>query len=110
MKFKPYIYLLLTFFLFITSCTSGSTSSYTESFPTETMLSKPDVNYTLINMEKGSNATPLKCILDIRLPNRISEDEIKQIAEYIYQNEGADCSPLYIYYFLPDEEPGIDGA
>jgi hypothetical protein len=48
--------------------------------------------------------------LDIRLPNRISEDEIKHIAEYIYENEGADCSPLFIYYFLPDEEPGIDGA
>jgi hypothetical protein len=48
--------------------------------------------------------------LDIRLPNRISEDEIKHIAEYINQNEGADCSPLFIYYFLPDEEPGIDGA
>jgi len=107
MKFKPHILLLLTFFLFITNCTSGSATSYTESFPTETLISKPDVNYTLINMEKGSST---KCILDIRLPNRISEDEIKNIAEYIYQNEGANCSPLFIFYFLPDEEPGIDTA
>jgi hypothetical protein len=44
------------------------------------------------------------------LPNRISKNNIVPVAEYISQNEGAGCSPLFIFYFLPDETPGIDTA
>lgn len=107
MKFKTHIRFFLVFFLLAIGCTSCISNAYTVSYPTETPASKPDVDYSVIDIERGSST---KCILDIRLPNRISEDEITHIAEYIYQNEGADCSPLFIYYFLPDEEPGIDGA
>jgi hypothetical protein len=44
------------------------------------------------------------------LPDRIPENDIAQVAKYISQNEGAGCSPLFIFYFLPDETPGIDTA
>jgi len=65
------------------------------------------INYTLIDKELGSSK---KCILDIRLPDRISEDEIKAIAEHLRDNEGESCSPLFIFYFLPGEIPGTDMA
>jgi hypothetical protein len=68
---------------------------------------EPVPNYTLINKELGSST---KCILDIRLPNRISENEIKSLAKHLHDNEGENCSPLFIFYFLPDEVPGIDMA
>jgi hypothetical protein len=107
MKFKTYIRFSLALLLLVVGCTSCIADTYTGSYLAETPVPKPDVGYSVIDIERGSST---KCILDIRLPNRISEDEIKHIAEYINQNEGADCSPLFIYYFLPDEEPGIDGA
>lgn len=88
-------------------CTSGRNNTITEALPTEVVIPKPDVSYTLINMEKGSST---KCILDIRLSGRIPEEKIKRIAEYIVENEGKGCSPLFIFYFLPDEKPGIDMA
>jgi hypothetical protein len=84
-------------------------ANITESSQETQMIKTPmvDVNYTVINLEKGSST---KCIFDIRIQNRISENDIKHIAEYIYGNEGVGCSPLFIFYFLPDEKPGIDTA
>jgi len=94
-------FILNSFFVFIllllVSCGSGSVNTYP----------RPDISYTFMNIKKGSSS---KCDLDIRLPNRISKDNIVQVAEYISQNEGAGCSPLFIFYFLPDETPGIDAA
>ena len=111
---KPIFIAFFVLATILSACSSTSNPSglsyNSTSIPpaqSETRISKPDVNYTLIDKELGSST---ECTLDIRLPNRISEDEIKHIAEYIYENEGADCSPLFIYYFLPDEKPGIDMA
>jgi hypothetical protein len=80
-------------------------NSFIEAFSTRTP--EPRLEYSLINIEKGFGT---KCIMDIRLPDRISVDKIKQIAEFISENEGLDCSPLYLYYFLPNEKPCIDTA
>jgi hypothetical protein len=91
-KFKPYFLIIFTLFFLMLSCSSGS------------QVTKPDLNYAVIDITKGSGT---KCVLNIRLQNRIYEDEIKQIAEYLKENEGKDCSPLFIFYFLPDVEPEI---
>lgn len=89
-KFKPCFLIIFTLFLLMLSCSSG------------TQVSKPGLNYTVIDITKDSGT---KCVVNIRLQNRIHEDELKQIADYLYENEGKDCSPLFIFYFLPDTEP-----
>jgi hypothetical protein len=106
MKTKLCITLSFIFlFLFLTGCTPDMANSFIETFSTKTPALRLD--YSIINIEKG---TATKCILDIRLPDRISVDKIKQIAEFISENEGSGCSPLFLYYFLPNEKPGIDTA
>lgn len=70
-------------------------------------LSAPKIDYSLINKETFSSS---KCILDIRLNDRITKDEIVILAEHFYRNEGAGCSPLYIFYFLPNDTLGKDSA
>ncbi len=67
----------------------------------------PLPRYTLINKELGSNT---KCILDIRLEDRIEEGQIRALAEHLRTAEGANCSPLFIFYFLPGDVPGTDIA
>ena len=91
--------------LIISSCTPISSDNQIDS----TLVNEPSSSnyYTMINFEKGYAD---KCILDIGIQNKISEDQIKQLAKYIQENDGKGCSPLYIYYFLPDEKPGIDSA
>jgi len=95
---KPKLHVILLFMFIASLATSCVTSP---------PLPKPNTDYTLINKEKDA---PTKCILDIRLSDRISEDEIKNLANYIKQNEGTGCSPLFIFYFLPNQIPGIDAA
>jgi hypothetical protein len=106
------VLLILITLLFLASCSIAPSDS-----PVQTAIAKTQqvqvkklpasLSYSVINMESGSSP---KCILDVRIPNLISKDEIKQIAEYIKENEGKYCSPLYIYYFLPDTNPGVDSA
>ncbi|MDP2976482.1 MAG: hypothetical protein Q8N45_09775, partial [Anaerolineales bacterium] len=79
MKFKTHIRFFLVFFLLAIGCTSCISNAYTGSYLTETPASKPDVDFSVIDIERGSST---KCLLDIRLPNLISEDEITHIAEY----------------------------
>jgi len=81
-------------------------------YPTKTPLkivvaSTPLVNYTVINKEVGYDK---KCVLDIRLEDRIPEDQIRLLAYHIQSNEGLNCSPLFIFYFLPNDVPKEDFA
>ncbi|MCJ7530043.1 MAG: hypothetical protein MUO64_03295 [Anaerolineales bacterium] len=83
-------------------------NSTTTPNPTDTEeFTTTPTNYSMINKELGSST---KCILHIRLPDRIPEEKIKSLAEYLQENEGKNCFPLYIYYFLPDDVPGTDMA
>lgn len=91
------------------ACTSKTTPNQDDIVSTmvaET-LSAPKINYSIINKESGQST---ECIIDVRLPDRISEDEVNRLAEHIKENEGINCSPLYIYYFLPNDTPGKDTA
>lgn len=105
--------LITTVSMMIVSCSSSSSSvpsGYEVSNTDVPEISKPDVEYTIINIEKGTPATPKKCIIYVRLTNQIQDEKIGQIAEYLKINEGSQCSPLYIYYFLANDQPGVDSA
>jgi hypothetical protein len=112
-KYNAFKLLFVFILLILVGCVSGNAKTYTEpnspATPTTTAtpIPKPSISYTVISIEKGLNT---KCILYIRLPNRILKNDIGPLAEYIFQNEGAGCSPLFIFYFLPGETPGIDSA
>jgi hypothetical protein len=93
--------------LLLVGCISDNGNTYKGLISKATLAPKPGISYTLINIEKGSNT---KCTLDIRLPKRIPKDDIVKVANYISQNEGKGCSPLFVFYFLPGETPGINTA
>lgn len=110
LKSSHCILLLLSLFLFITSCSAETQiveTQVTETQVLATRIPKPEVNYGIINNEKDFSG---KCVLNIRLPNRIYRNELTQIAEYVYENDGKGCTPLFIFYFLPDIEPEIHSA
>lgn len=113
--FSPYFlsFLIIALSMLIVSCSSSSTSiptDYKESNSDAAKILKPDVEFTIINIDKGTSATPKKCIIDVQLPRQIQYEKIGQIAEYIKNNEGSQCTPLFIYYFLANDQPGIDSA
>ena len=106
-----YILGLLSILMICYGCASKPSDEVIQTAIAQTELAQPQstpyINYTIINIEHGSST---KCLLYVRLLNKISESEIGLIAEYIKQNEGVGCSPIYIYYYLPNEEPGKDSA
>ncbi len=75
--------------------------------PKYTPLPTPSTKYVVKNYQTGAST---KCTLDVELPYIISEEDIKVIAEYIHDNEGLGCLPLFIFYFLPEQTPGKDIA
>lgn len=104
MKNRSVLLCLLVLIPLLAGCAAGQSTSSTG---TATPVSKPDTEYTLLNMEIGIGA---KCTLDIRLPDVISEDEIRHIAHYVLENEGKGCSPLFIFYYLPGDEVTYESA
>lgn len=104
MKTRLILLVVLILTLLVAGCAAGQSTSSTG---TATPVSKPDTDYTLLNMEIGIGA---KCTLDIRLPDAISEDEIRHIAHYVLENEGKGCSPLFIFYYLPGDEVAYESA
>jgi len=106
MGFKSNFVFVIILIVLATACTKSSTQD-SSLILDETQVSKSSISYVVINFDRETSS---KCILDIRLQNRISEEEIALLAEDIHEKEASDCSPLYIYYFLPDEKPGIDIA
>lgn len=99
--------------IILISCSPFSISNQTtfdEKTSEQSDILKPDIEYSIINIDKGTSATPNKCIIDIRLSNLIQEEDINQIAKYVKEIEGAKCEPLFIYYFLENNQPGIDSA
>lgn len=95
--------ILIIFCVLLSACGDNSSSS---SISTST---SPSIStaFTLLNREVDPY---WKCIFDVEIQELISEDEIKSLAEYLHDTEGLECSPLFIYYFLPGDEPGQDMA
>lgn len=104
MKTRLIFLVVLILTLLLAGCAAGQS---TPSKGTATPVSKPETEYILLNMEISIGA---KCTLDIRLPDAVSEDEIKHIAQYVSENEGKDCSPLFIFYYLPGDEVAYESA
>lgn len=117
-KLKLWIFIIVST-VFLVACSSNARETQSmetlvasgmqteiAKFPTDTPEPLPD--YILLNKELGSSNA--KCVLDIRLHDRILESQIKDLAEYIKSTDGVNCSPLFIFYFLPGEVPGIDFA
>jgi hypothetical protein len=110
-KIRSIVLLSLIVFVLLAGCATNQTVSTSEVVSTETIataipptvtpVSKPDIDYTILKMEIGTAA---KCVMSIRLPDRISADELEHLSYYFFQNEGQGCTPLYVYYFLPDGE------
>jgi len=114
MKIKNIAVLFIILILLLSSCNSeeikpGKDMNIQSNGGEESDLNSEnifqDINYIVLDMEKSQ---PNKCILTIRLENRIKADEIHQIAWAIENSEGADCAPLFIFYYLPNETPGVD--
>ena len=76
------ILLLSLFGLVNTSCTSKITPSQDDIVATMVVetLSAPRIDYIIINKESGQSA---KCIIDVRLHKRISEDDVNMLAKHI---------------------------
>lgn len=112
-KFSFMFFLVvILLFLFCESCSSdlSQKSASDNNLSAQSNDLQLNIDYTIINIEKGTPATPKKCIIDVRLAEIIQEEDIKQIAENIKNNEGAKCEPLFIYYFVGNDQPGIDAA
>ncbi|GAP13037.1 hypothetical protein LARV_00778 [Longilinea arvoryzae] len=101
MKIKSFLLVTLAFVLLVTGCTATPTAPTPQVTPTRAPAVKPDIDYSVLNMEIGRAG---KCILEIELPDRISEDEVTRMAYYLSENEGKDCAPLFIFYYLPGQE------
>lgn len=104
MKTRLILLVVLILTLLLAGCAANQSTS---SSGTATPVSKPDTDYTLLNMEIGIGA---KCTLDVRLPEEINEEEIRHIAQYLLENEGKGCSPLFIFYYLPGDAVAYESA
>lgn len=104
MKTRWIILVVAILTLLLAGCAAGQNIP---SNRTATPVSKPDTDYTLLNMEIGIGG---KCTLDVRLPEEVKEAEIRHIAQYLLENEGKGCSPLFIFYYLPGDEVAYESA
>lgn len=108
MRTQLRIFLSLIFILSLAGCAAGqATPSSTDTPATDIPQTTAEVDYTLLNLKIGTGG---KCVLDIRLPEKISADEITQIANELRENEGAGCTPLFIFYYLPGGEVKYEKA
>lgn len=107
MKTRSILLLSLIFTLLLAGCASGQPAAATGSQATATAVSKPEIEYQILGMEIGRTA---KCVMNIRLPEKITEGEIEHLARYFLENEGRGCSPLFIFYYLPGDEVLYESA
>ncbi len=118
MKIKSFLLMTLALVLLMTGCAAPATPAtptaptmsavpVLQVTPTRAPAVKPDIDYSVLNMEIGRAG---KCVLEIELPDRISEDEVTRMAYYLSENEGKDCAPLFIFYYLPGQERKYESA
>ena len=84
--------------LFLAACTQTSTV---------TPVSKPNFDYSIIKITKIPENN---CLLDVSVDKKINETALAEIAQYIKAAEGANCSILFIDYYLPGQNPDMDKA
>jgi hypothetical protein len=64
------------------------------------------ITYTIIQKETLHN---IKCSIDIRLSDKISEGELKRLALKIKADLGQEFERIFIVYYLPNMEVGAGG-
>lgn len=104
MKNRSILLFLLVLIPLLAGCAAGQSAPASG---TATPVSKPATDYALLDMVIGIGG---KCTLDVRLPEEIKEEEIRHIAQYLSENEGKDCSPLFIFYYLPGDDIAYESA
>lgn len=68
-----------------------------------------NLDYLFIDIERNF-PNKSKCIIDIRINEMVSENDLRLISNSVLSNEGKGCSPLGVFFFLPDDQPGVDSA
>lgn len=98
---------LMGVLLFVVLSRQGYFDAFASIGPEKTDMPRPNVEYSILFAGK---VPPSECIFEVRLPEKISEDDIRQLADFLKANEARNCSPLYIFYYLPNDTPGTDTA
>lgn len=96
-KIKNIMFVFL--FIAIVGCTPTT--------PISPAVQKPNVPFSIISSNKDSNG---KCIISVQLKDLLIKSDVVQVASYIKSNSGDGCSKIWVYFFLPGDKPGVDGA
>jgi hypothetical protein len=107
LKIKSFLLTAFAFIIVMAGCAPTQTNPVIQVTPTRSPAVKPAIEYKILDLNIGTSG---RCVLEIELPDRISRDEITQMAYYLSENEGKDCKPLFIYYFLPGQERKYESA